>query len=156
MPSRRTFLLGIAGGMSATAGCLGSEETVARCASEGESSGSDQLRKIAPITGEEQVSLGIVVASNAVTAEQYDIIEVESNDGTLVTSIPLADNRDMNRLSQEDYPVLASADGELYAVPLGHPPVHGVYTASLLASDGEQRAAETVRFNCYSEEGSLP
>jgi hypothetical protein len=142
--------------MSATAGCLGGDDEIARCASEGESSGTDELRKIAPLTGDEQVSLGIVVSSDAVSDDQYEVIEVTSSDGTLVTSIPLGDNRDMNRLSQEDHPVLASADGELYAVPLGPPPVHGVFTASLLTPDGDQRAAETVRFNCYSEDGSLP
>lgn len=156
MPSRRTFLIGIASGMGGIAGCLGSEEEIARCASQGAGSGSTQLRKIVPITGDEQVALGIAVASEAVGEDQDNVIEVRNSDGTLITSIPLADNRDMNQLSADEYPVFSSTDGELYAVPLGPPPVHGVLTASLVTSDGEQLATETIRFNCYAADGSLP
>lgn len=156
MPSRRTFLIGMASGVSATAGCLGSERHIARCASQGEGAGSDQLRKIAPITGDEQVALGIVVSSEAVRDDQHNVIEVRDSDETFITSIPLAENRDMNQLDQADHPVLASAEGEVYAVVVGPPPVHGVLTASLVTSEGQQLATETIRFNCYSNEGSLP
>lgn len=139
-----------------TAGCLGSEDTVARCASQGEGSDSQQLRRIAPVEGTEQIALGIIVSTEAVEEDQYDTVEVRNSDGTLVSSIPLEENRDMNRLDQDDFPVLQSTDGELYAVPLGHPPVHGEFTTSIVSSDDETIASETIRFNCYSEDGSLP
>jgi hypothetical protein len=62
----------------------------------------------------------------------------------------------MNRLTQDDFPVLSSEDGELYGVPLGPPPVHGEFTVSLITPDGETIATSTTRFNCYSHDGSLP
>lgn len=139
-----------------TAGCLGRENNIARCASQGEGSDSQHLRRIDPIEGAEQVALGIVVSTTAVQEEQYHAVDVRNRDGELVTSIPLADNRDMNQLSPDDFPVLASEEGELYGVPLGPPPVHGEFTAFLVSPEGDTIATATTRFNCYSDDGSLP
>lgn len=155
MPSRRTFLIGMASGVSATAGCLGSEQDIAHCSSRGDVTGSE-LRRIAPIDGDEQVALGILVSSEAVGDDPHNVIEVRDSDETLITSIPLAENREMNQLDQSNHPIFASAEGELYAVVLGPPPVHGVLTASLVTSEGEQLSTATLRFNCYSNDGSLP
>ena len=65
-------------------------------------------------------------------------------------------DRGMSSLDPEDYPVFGSSSGELYAVPLGPPPVHGEYTVSLVSSEGEQIATTSLRFNCYAEDGTLP
>ncbi|MFB6080469.1 MAG: hypothetical protein ABEJ81_05685 [Haloferacaceae archaeon] len=46
--------------------------------------------------------------------------------------------------------------GELYAVPLGPPPVHGALSVSLVAPAGDGIATAEVRFNCYATDGSLP
>lgn len=156
MPSRRKFIVSAVGGLSAAAGCLGRESSIARCASEGRGAASQHLRRVAPLEGADQVSLGIVVSSEAVHQEQYHSIVVRDRDGELVASIPLADNRDMNRLTPDDFPILASEDGELYAAPLGPPPVHGEFTISVVTASGEPIATETIRFNCYSDDGSLP
>ncbi len=139
-----------------TAGCLGRESNIARCASQGEGSESQHLRQIVPIEGSEQVALGIVVSPETVQQDQYHAVDVRDRDGALVTSIPLEDNRDMNRLTQDDFPVLTSEDGELYGVPLGPPPVHGEFTASLVTPDDGTVATATIRFNCYADDGSLP
>ncbi|WP_340097770.1 hypothetical protein [Salinibaculum salinum] len=139
-----------------TAGCLGKENNIARCASQGEGSDSQHLRQIVPVEGSEQVALGIVVSTDAVQEDQYHAVDVRNRDGMLVTSIPLEDNRDMNRLTQDDFPVLSAADGELYGVSLGPPPVHGEFTASLVSPEGTTIATATTRFNCYSADGSLP
>lgn len=138
------------------AGCLERENNIARCASQGEGSESQHLRQTVPIEGTEQVALGIIVSTETVQQDQYHAVDVRDRDGTLVTSIPLEDNREMNRLSQDDFPILSPEDGELYAVPLGPPPVHGEFTVSLVSPEGDTIAAATTRFNCYSEDGSLP
>jgi hypothetical protein len=139
-----------------TAGCLGRDSNIARCASQGGGSESEHLRQIVPIEGAEQVALGIVVSTAAVQQDQYHVVDVRNRDGELVASIPLAANRDMNRLTQDDFPVLNSAEGELYGVPLGPPPVHGEFTASLVSPEEDTIATATTRFNCYSDNGSLP
>lgn len=156
MPSRRKFLVSAVGGLSATAGCLGNEANIARCASEGEGAESPHLRRVVPIEGADQVSLGIVVSPEAVHEDQYHTIVVRDRDGELIASIPLADNRDMNRLTSDDFPILGSADGELYGIPLGPPPVHNEFTTSIITPGGGAVATETIRFNCYSNDGSLP
>lgn len=156
VPSRRDFLVATARSVSMTAGCLGSESNIARCASQGEGTESPHLRQIVPIEGTDQVALGIVVSPETVQQDQYHAVEVRNRDGTLVTSIPLEDNRDMNQLTQNDFPVLTSEDGELYGVSLGPPPVHGEFTASLVSPDEETIATATTRFNCYADDGSLP
>lgn len=42
------------------------------------------------------------------------------------------------------------------AVPLEPPPVHGEFIASVVTVSGEPIAIETIRFNCYSNNGPLP
>lgn len=156
MPSRRELIAGVAATVTATAGCLGDEELIARCSSQGVGSGSQYLREIAPIRGEEQVSLGILVSDQAVTEERYHAVKIRDSDDTLVASVPLFSNRGMSSLDPEDYSVFGSSSGELYAVPLGPPPVHGEYTVSLTDPDAEQIATASVRFNCYAEGETLP
>jgi hypothetical protein len=117
---------------------------------------SQHLREIAPIRGDEQVALGILVSDQAVTEEMYRAVRIRDSDDNLVASVPLMHNRGMSSLDPEDYSVFGSSSGELYAVPLGPPPVHGEYTVSLISSDAEQIATARLRFNCYAEEGTLP
>lgn len=155
MPSRRELIVGVAGSVSMTAGCLGNEHTVARCASRGVESESQHLRRIAPISGDEQVALGILVSDQAVTGETY-AVRVRDSDDDLVASIPLLSNRAMSELDPEAYPVFGSDDGELYAVPLGRPPVHGEYTVSLVTPDDVRISTARLRFNCYADGGALP
>ena len=62
----------------------------------------------------------------------------------------------MSELEAEDYSTFGSSSGELYAVPLGPPPIHGEYTVSLVNPDAEQIATASLRFNCYAEDGTLP
>lgn len=156
MPSRRDFLVGVAGGLSATAGCLGTEETVARCSSRGEGSGSQHLRRIAPIRGDEGVALGILVSERAVTDETHHAVRIRDPDDDLIASIPLLDNRDMSSLDSGDYSVFGSEEGELYAVPLGPPPVHGEFTVSIVNPQNSQITSARIRFNCYAYDGGLP
>lgn len=156
MPSRRTFISGIAIGSVLTAGCLGSREMVARCSSRGVGSGSQYLRGVAPLGGEDEIALGVMVSRGVPGNERFHAIDVRDRDGGLVASIPLMNNRAMNRLDPEDYPVLGSEEGELYAVPLGPPPVHGDFQVSLVDAAGETVAVAEIRFNCYSSDGSLP
>jgi hypothetical protein len=149
-------MAGVAGALTVTAGCLDTEELIARCSSRGVGSGSQHLRAIAPIRGEEQVALGILVSDQAVSEELYHAVRIRDSDDTLFASVPLMSNRGMSSLDPEDYSVFGSSSGELYAVPLGPPPVHGEYTASLIDPDAEQIATARVRFNCYAEDGALP
>lgn len=139
-----------------TAGCLENEELLARCASRGVGSGSQHLRAVAPIRGDEQVALGILVSDRAVSEETYHAVRIRDSDDNLVTSVPLIENRGMSSLDPEDYSVFGSGSGELYAVPLGPPPIHGEYTVSLISSDADQLATARLRFNCYAEDGTLP
>lgn len=81
---------------------------------------------------------------------------IRDSDDNLVASVPLMSNRGMSGLEAEDYSVFGSSSGELYAVPLGPPPVHGEYTVSLINSDDEQMETASLRFNCYAEGGRLP
>lgn len=152
MPSRRELLTGIAAALTATAGCLGGDEYIAQCSSRGEGGGSQHLRRIAPIQGSEQIALGILVSERAVSNEQYDTIRIRNSDGTLVASVPLLSDRDMSRLDPDDYSVFASSSGELYAVPLGPPPVHGEYTVSLTGQNAEAVETSSLRFNCYADD----
>jgi len=156
MPSRRELIAGVAAAVTATAGCLGDEELIARCSSRGVDTGSQYLREVAPIRGEDQVSLGILVSDQAVTEERYHAVRIRDSDDELVASVPLMHNRGMSGLEPEDYSVFGSSSGELYAVPLGPPPVHGEYTVSLTDPDAEQIATASLRFNCYAEDGTLP
>jgi hypothetical protein len=117
---------------------------------------SPHLRRIAPIRGEEQVAFGILVSDQAVTEEMYHAVRIRNGADDLIASVPLMDNREMSGLDPEDYPVFGSDSGELYAVTLGPPPVHGEYTVSLISADGERIATARARFNCYAEDGTLP
>lgn len=156
MPSRRELLTGIAGGLSLSAGCLGTDETIARCSSRGEGSGNQHLRSVAPITGEEEVGLGIMVSEAAVSNQRFDAINIRNVDGGLIARIPLETNRGMSSLDPDNHPVLSSERGELYAVSLNEPPVHGEVVVSLVNPASEQITTARLRFNCYSEGGSLP
>lgn len=156
MPSRRRLLAGLAAGSLALAGCLGDDEFIARCASRGRGSGSQHLRRVVPIKGETQVALGVAVSQEAAESDSYRFVEVRDRDGDLVESIPLDDNRGMSRLDPEQFSILGPDDGEVYALPLGRPPVHGAYTVTLLNDSDESVATATMRFNCYAYEGSLP
>jgi len=139
-----------------TAGCLDNTENIARCSSEGVGSGSQHLREVALIRGDEQVALGILVSDQAVTEDRYHAVQIRNTDDGLIASVPLMDNRDMSSLDPEDYSVFGPGDGELFAVPLGPPPVHGEYIVSVSNVDGERIEAERTRFNCYAEDGALP
>lgn len=156
VPSRRDLIASVAGIVSVTAGCLGNEESSARCASRGVGSESQHLRRISTIRGDEQVALGVLVSDQAVSEETYRAVQIRDATGELVTSIPLMDNRDMSRLEPEDYDIFTADSGALYAVPLGPPPVHGEFTARLIGADGEQLATARLRFNCYAKDGNLP
>ncbi|SFL56212.1 hypothetical protein SAMN04487950_4225 [Halogranum rubrum] len=156
MPSRRELIGSVAGLLSATAGCLGNEDIVARCGSRGVGSDSRHLRRVAPIEGEEEVALGILVSEQAVTDEAHHRVSVRDTDDNLLASIPLLSNRGMSSLDPDDYSVFSSDSGELYAVQLGPPPVHGEYTVSLVDPDDEPTATVTLRFNCYTNSEELP
>jgi hypothetical protein len=156
VPSRRELIAGVAGLLSVTAGCLDNEELIARCSSRGVGSGSQHLREVAPIKGDEQVALGILVSDRAVSEETYHAVRIRDSDDNLVISVPLIENRGMSSLEPDDYSVFGSGSGELYAVPLGPPPIHGEYTVSLISSDADQLATARLRFNCYAEDGTLP
>jgi hypothetical protein len=156
MPSRRTLLAGLAGGLATTAGCLGDDDPIARCSSRGEGTATGHLRRVAPIRGDEEVALGVVVSETATDAERFDAITVRDRDGDLIAAVPLDDNREMSRLSAEEHPVVSADGGELYAVPLGPPPVHGDLVVSLVTPDGGRIARAELRFNCYAYDGDLP
>lgn len=156
MPSRRALLAGVTGILTVTAGCTDGGDILARCSSRGTGSDSEHLRRVAPIRGDERVALGVLVPETAVTDDRYHPIRIEDGSEDLVASIPLVDNREMSSLDPSDVSVFTSATGELYAVPLGPPPVHGAYTVSLVSSDGEQLASAGKGFNCYAEDGALP
>jgi hypothetical protein len=117
---------------------------------------SQHLREVAPISGDERVALGILVSDRAVAEEMYHAVSIRNSDDDLVASVPLVDNRGMSDLDPDEYSVFGSRGGELYAVPLGHPPVHGTYAVSLVSTGGEQLATARLRFNCYTEDGTLP
>ena len=142
--------------MSVTGGCLDNEELLARCSSRGVGSDSQHLREVAPIRGDEHVALGILISNQAVTEETYHAVTIRDSDDNLVTSIPLMDNRGMSSLDPEDYSVFGSSSGELYAIPLGPPPIHGEYIVSLISPDADRLATARLRFNCYAEDGTLP
>jgi hypothetical protein len=156
MPSRRAFVGSVAAAVSLTAGCLDDRELIAQCASRGVGSGDQTLRKVAPIQGSEQIALGILVSEQAVTDDASHAVRVRDSDDDLVASVPLMDNRDMTRLDPADYPFFEGEGGELYAVPLGPPPVHGEYTVALVGPEGTRRSTLSIRFNCYADDGSLP
>jgi hypothetical protein len=97
-----------------------------------------------------------MVSEAAVSNQRFDAINVRNVDGDLIARIPLETNQGMSSLDPEDYPVLSSERGELYAVSLDEPPVHGEVVVSLVNPAGEQITTARLRFNCYSEDGSLP
>ncbi|WP_139172817.1 hypothetical protein [Halopelagius longus] len=102
------------------------------------------------------MALGVLVSTQAVSEDAYHAIRIRDSDGNLVSSVPLLSNRDMSGVDSEDYSVFGSGEGELYAVPLGRPPVHGEYTVALVDPDDAQIAAVRIRFNCYADDGTLP
>ena len=142
--------------VSITAGCIGTNETAARCYSRGEASGSQHLRDITPIQDEEQVAFGVVVSDRAVSEDTYHAVQIRDASDHLIASIPLMDNRNMSSLDPNDYPIFDPESGALYSVPLGPPPIHGEFTVTLIGSNGEQIATAETRFNCYAEDGAFP
>jgi hypothetical protein len=97
-----------------------------------------------------------MVSEAAVSNQRFDAINVRNVDGDLIARIPLETNQGMSSLDPENYPVLGSERGELYAVSLDEPPIHGEVVVSLVNPAGEQITTAQLRFNCYSEDGSLP
>jgi hypothetical protein len=97
----------------------------------------------------------VLVSEQAVSKDTFHTVRIRNAAGDLVSSIPLMENRNMSRLETEDYDIFSDS-GELYAVPLGSPPVHGEFTVAMLNSDGEQIATAQTRFNCYAKEEYLP
>jgi hypothetical protein len=156
MPSRRDLLAGVAGTVSVTAGCLGSDDLLARCSSSVDGSDSQHLRRVAPIRGEEQIALGVLVSEDAVTEDEYHTIRIVDDTGHLVASVALMNNRGMSRLAPDDHPVFASNTGELSAVTLGPPPTYGTYAVSLFGETGGPITTARLRLNCYAGEGELP
>jgi hypothetical protein len=156
MPSRRQFLGGVTASLAVTAGCLGSEDQSARCSSESVGYTEKQINAVVPIIGDDQVALAIGISTETVEQSEKYTLVVRNRDDELVASIPLDSNREMSRLSHEDYNFLGPDDGELYAVLLGQPPVHGEYTVSLLDSDEQRLESVEMRFNCYDWDGSIP
>lgn len=155
MPSRRVFLGSMVGIASVTGGCLGNTDgPTARCSSHSERSG-EHLVQAVPIGGEEGVSLAVVVSEEATRDEEINAVEVRNRDGDLVASVPLDDNRNMSDLDPSDYDKLRE-EGELYTVPLGPRPQHGVVTVSVVDPDGEPIDSADLRFNCYDPDGELP
>lgn len=141
--------------MSVIAGCAGTNETAARCATRGDGSGSQHLREIAPIRGAEQVALGVVVSDRAVSEDTYHAVQIRDASDHLITSIPLMNNRDTSSLDPSDYPIFASESGALYSVPLRTPPVHRELTVRLIGSTSEQIATANKRFNCCANDGAF-
>ncbi len=155
MPSRRDFITVAVGMMSITTGCIGGDKYSSRCSSRGVGSDSQHLRSISLIRGDEEVSLGVLVSEQAVSEDTFHTVRIRNAAGDLISSIPLMENRNMSRLDPEDYNIFSDS-GELYAVPLGSPPVHGEFTVTVLNSDDEQIATAQKRFNCYAKEEYLP
>ena len=156
MPSRREFLAGASSGLVLLSGCLGNDDSIARCSSKGNTGGTQHLNAIAPIKGENQVALGVMVSETAISNEAFEAIVVRDRDGELVVSIPLDTNRGMSRLDPADFPVFSSEGGELYAVPLGSPPQHGSFEVSLVDPVGDPLETGEIQFNCYSYDGDIP
>ena len=102
------------------------------------------------------MALGAIVSESAVRNKVIKAITVRDRDGELVVSIPLEDNRDMNRLDPADFPDLCSEVGECYAVPLGSPPQHGEFEISLFDPGGEPVETGEIHFSCYSYDGTIP
>lgn len=155
MPSRRDLLLGVGGLMAATAGCVGDDGPTARCSSYSEGRGQ-HLRRVGPISRNEQVSLGVLVSTRATQSDEFDAVLVRDRDGDLVASVPLDENRDMSGLDPDDFGRFSAATGELYAVPLGPRPQHAVLTVSVVGPNGDRLDTIEHRFNCYDPDGSLP
>lgn len=156
MSTRRTFLGSVAGAVGVTAGCLGDGDDgpTARCSSHSEGPGG-HLQQVVPIGGENGISLAVVVSEESTRSEELDVIEVRNRDGDLLASVPLDDNRSMSDLDPSDHDKLRG-EGELYAVPLGARPQHGVVTVSITDPDGETLESVDLRFNCYDPDGELP
>lgn len=156
MSTRRTFLGSVAGAVGVTAGCLGAEDDgpTARCSSQSERAG-EHLRQVVPIGGENEVSLAVIVSEESTRSEGLDVIEVRNADEDLLASVPLDDNRSMSDLDPSDHDKLRE-EGELYTVPLGTRPQHGVFTVSIVDSGGEALESVGLRFNCYDPDGELP
>ena len=154
--SRRGLLAGLVAGLPvAAAGCLGSDERLANCASRGEHLEDGPLEDVKPIDGTERLALGILVDADAPSDDSIAAVVVRNRDGDLVADVPIADNRDMSDLDT-DVDSYFRGDGELYAVPLGPPPQHAVFDLEVLDPDGEVVQTVHIEFNCYAADGELP
>lgn len=151
--SRRSVVVGFGVALTgAIAGCLGDDSPVASCSSRAGT--ADNITRVMPLQGTDQISLGIVVPENIPSDGDFTDLVVRNRDGGMVADIPLRDNRYMS----ETDPAFPSSipDGELYAVPLGPPPQHGEYSVELVDADGTVVSNATTRFNCYAWDGELP
>lgn len=161
--TRRGLLAGIAlVPTAATVGCLG-DDTLARRASFGR--GIDEtterhLLDVAPLRGEEQLALGILVDEDAPRDPDVAAAVVRDREGDVLADVPLRNDRDVSRLADElhslDESLLDDGDGERYAVILGPPPQHGVVEVHVVAPDGEVLDGLAFECNCYADEGHLP
>ncbi|SFC00365.1 hypothetical protein SAMN05444422_103447 [Halobiforma haloterrestris] len=154
--SRRDFVTALAAGVPiAAAGCLGSDEAIARCSSQGANLEDGPLERAKVIRGDEELALGILVDADAPTDESADAVVVRNRDGDLVADVPIRDNREMSALEPDIDPAF-DEDGELYAVRLGAPPQHGDFDLEVVDPEGEIVQSVHTRFNCYDPDGELP
>lgn len=152
--SRRGLLAGLAAGLPVAGGCLGSGERLARCASQSRTLEDGPLERADVIDGTDQLALGILVDGDAPTDDSIAAVVVRNRDGDLLADVPIEDNRDMSALEPDIDPYFD--DGELYAVPLGPPPQHGVFELQAVDPDGEVVQTMRYQFNCYASNGELP
>lgn len=156
--TRRKLIGGfVASGIGVSAGCLGGDSTIARCSArtQGQEEAAADIQ-VGRIDGDEELALGIVVPEEYPTSDEFDSIVVRNRDQDLIADIPLRDNRGMSSLDPDDYPILSSSDGELYAVTLGPPPYHADLTIEVHDPDGETYHTTEYRVNCYTPDGDLP
>ena len=110
---------------------------------------------MATIDGDEQLALGILVDEDAPADDSIAAVVVRNRDGDLAADVPIMDNREMSDLEPDIKPYFDES-GELYAVPLGPPPQHGVFDLEVVDPDGEVVQTVHYRFNCYDSDGKLP
>lgn len=161
MPStltRRAALGAISACLSGgIAGCLSDDGRIANCSAHGNMGEDDgPLLRVGTLDGEELVSLGVLVSSDAPRDDRFSAIVVRDRDGGLIADVPLRDNRNMSDLTVDVDPKFSGSDGALYAVPLGSPPQHGNITVSVVDEHGTAQSTAEYRFNCYDADGELP
>lgn len=152
--TRRNVLSTVAAGtVTAMAGCLGvfdDSEVTARCSTRG--TFSENLRATV-LDGDKQVAIAVAVehAQGRVT--------ITDRNGNIVADIPLDGEHRSSSLESEVKSSFADDFGEeaeIYAVPIGKPPQHGIMNVSLVDQDGNTLGTNELRFNCYTPDGELP